>query len=73
MFYVPFKNSDNDLFVYTIIFKYFWLINKQHEIKINILSITFFSSLFTKKIINELTQRSLIIPYRIDNINMRNY
>jgi len=48
MFYVPFKNSDNDLFVYTIIFKYFWLINKQHEIKINILSLTFFSSLFTK-------------------------
>jgi len=73
MFYVPFKNSDNDLFVYTIIFKYFWLINKQHEIKINILSITFFSSLFTKKIINELMERSLIISYRIDNINMRNY
>lgn len=73
MFYVPFKNSDNDVFVYTIIFKYFWLINKQHEIKINILSITFFSSLFTKKIINELMERSLIISYRIDNINMRNY
>ena len=73
MFYVPFKNSDNDLFVYTIIFKYFWLINKQHEIKINILSLTFFSSLFTKKIINELMERSLIISYRIDNINMRNY
>ena len=73
MFNVPFKNSDNDLFVYTIIFKYFWLINKQHEIKINILSLTFFSSLFTKKIINELMERSLIISYRIDNINMRNY
>ena len=73
MFYVPFKNSDNDLFVYTIIFKYFWLINKQHEIEINILSFTFFSSLFTKKIINELMERSLIISYRIDNINMRNY
>ena len=73
MFYVPFKNSDNDLFVYTIIFKYFWLINKQHEIEINILSLTFFSSLLTKKIINELRERSLIISYRIDNINMRNY